>query len=140
MTTSAPETLNAVAMLAFDPATRRWRDVPGTGELARALIKAGAPVDGLPEDRETPLITAASYGDAEVARVLIEAGADLQATAAPDAGGVPGGTALLHAAVFGNTSVVDLLVGAGAQVPDLVLAAAAGDLSDWAVDDAPSEE
>jgi len=46
-------------------------------------------------------MTAASYGDAEVARVLVEAGADLAATASPDAGAVPGGTALRHAAVFG---------------------------------------
>lgn len=45
-----------------------------------------------PATAETPLITAASYGDADVARILIEAGADLEATAAPTAGGVPGGT------------------------------------------------
>jgi ankyrin repeat protein len=75
------------------------RRVPGA--VAGALLAAGAPVDGPPGDRETPLITAASYGDAELARVLIEAGADLEATAAPNAGGVPGGTALEHAAVFG---------------------------------------
>jgi ankyrin repeat protein len=66
------------------------------------LIAAGAPVEGYPDDKETPLITAASYGDAEVAKVLIEAGADLEARAAPDAGGVPGATALGHAAVFGR--------------------------------------
>ena len=49
-------------------------------------------MDGEPGDRETPLITAASYGDADVARELIAAGADLDAVAAPNAGGVPGGT------------------------------------------------
>ena len=53
----------------------------GHGALARALLRAGAPVDGEPGDRETPLITAASYGDAAVARVLIEEGADLEARA-----------------------------------------------------------
>jgi len=42
-------------------------------------------------------MTAASYGDAEVARVLIEAGAQLDLTTSATAGGVPGGTALLHA-------------------------------------------
>ena len=31
------------------------------------LLAAGAPVDGEPDAQETPLITAASYGDAEVA-------------------------------------------------------------------------
>jgi len=71
--------LGYVAMMRFDTTEGRWRDVPGSGALARALLDAGAPVDGDPNDPETPLITAASYGDAEVARVLVEAGADLNA-------------------------------------------------------------
>lgn len=131
--------LNYVAMLRYDSARGIWREVPGTGEMARALLAAGAPVDGKPGDRETPLMTAASYGDAEVAQALIEAGANLEATASADAGGVPGGTALLHAAVFGMTDVLDLLVAAGARIPDLVLAAAAGDLTGWSVTDAPPQ-
>jgi ankyrin repeat protein len=121
--------LNYVAMLRFDTSTKIWREVPGTARLALALLAAGAPVNGHPGEPETPLITAASYGDADVARVLIEAGADVEAAAAPDAGGIPGGTALLHAAVFGNTAVLDVLVTAGARVPDLVQAAAVGDLT-----------
>ncbi|AIY18856.1 ankyrin repeat domain-containing protein [Pimelobacter simplex] len=116
--------LGYVAMLRYDAVRGEWRDVAGTGALARALLSAGAPVDGAPGDPETPLITAASYGDAEVAQVLVEAGADLAATAAPDAGGVPGGTALRHAAVFEMTAVADVLVAAGAT--DLVHAAATG--------------
>ena len=119
--------LGYVAMLRYDTARGRWRDVPGTGALAQALLDAGAPVDGDPTDSETPLMTAASYGDAEVARVLVQAGADLSATAAADAGGVPGGTALRHAAVFGMADVADVLLAAGAT--DLVQAAAAGDVS-----------
>jgi uncharacterized protein len=67
-------------------------ELPGTGAIARALIEAGAPVNGRPGDQETPLITAASYGDAEVAQVLIDAGADIEAVSAPDSGGVPSGT------------------------------------------------
>jgi ankyrin repeat protein len=124
--------LNYMAMLRFD--SRRLglpRDLPGTGAMTKALLDAGATVDGEPADRETPLITAASYGDAEVARVLIEAGADLEATAASDAGGVPGGTPLLHAAVFGMTDVVDLLLASGAQVDSLEMAAAVGDVDGW---------
>jgi hypothetical protein len=74
---------------------------------------AGAPVNGRPGDTETPLITTPSYGDAEVAQVLINAGADIDAISAPDSGGVPSGTALQHAAVFGMTEVVDVLVAAG---------------------------
>jgi ankyrin repeat protein len=109
----------------------------GTAAVARALVEAGAPVNGEPGEKETPLITAASYGDAEVARVLIEAGADLDARAAPDAGGVPGGTALLHAAVFGMTEVLDVLVAAGARVQSLEEAAAAGDVGGWLDGDSP---
>jgi ankyrin repeat protein len=123
--------LSYVAMLRLDTSTGTWRDVPGTAALAQALLDAGAPVDGNPGESETPLMTAASYGDAAVARVLVAAGADLEAHAAPHAGGVPGGTALLHAAVFGMTDVLDVLAAAGAHVPDGVQAAAVGTLTGW---------
>jgi uncharacterized protein len=124
--------LNYIAMIGFDAHRLGLpRELPGTGAIARTLVAAGAPVDGEVGERETPLMTAASYGDAEVARVLTEIGADLDATAAPDAGGVPGGSALLHAAVFGMTEVLDLLVAAGARVRGIEEAAAAGDLTGW---------
>jgi hypothetical protein len=106
-------------------------ELPGTGAIARALIDAGAPVNGHPGDRETPLITAASYGDADVARVLIEAGADIDAVSAPNSGGAPSSTALGHAAVYGMTGVVDVLVAAGARIASLEMAAAAGDITGW---------
>jgi hypothetical protein len=96
-----PYPLSYVAMLRYDTSRGEWRNLSGTGALAQALLDSGALVDGRPGDIETPLITAASYGDAEVARVLIEAGAEVEVPATPEAGGVPGGTALLHAAVFG---------------------------------------
>jgi ankyrin repeat protein len=128
--------LNYIAMLRFDADRLRLEgDLPGTGDVARALLAAGAPVDGRPDDPETPLITAASYGDAEVARVLIEAGADIDALAADDSGGVPGGSALLHAAVFGMTAVVDVLVAAGARIRGIEEAAAAGDIDGWLTPD-----
>jgi uncharacterized protein len=121
-----------MAMLRFDSGRLGLPgELPGTGAIAKALIEAGAPVDGYPGDPETPLITTASYGDAEVARVLIEAGADIEAVSAPDSGGVPSGTALEHAAVFGMTEVVDVLVAAGAKKHSLEQAAAAGDLTGW---------
>ncbi len=129
--------LNYIAMIGFDherlglPA-----DLPGTGRVAAALIDAGAPADGLPGDFETPLITAASYGDAEIAQVLIDAGADIEARAT-DAGAVPGGTALMHAAVFGMTEVLDLLVKAGAQPHGIESAAAIGDITGWLTPDTP---
>ncbi len=123
--------LGYLAMLRYDTSRGVWRNVSGTGEVARALIAAGALVDGEDGDPETPLITAASYGDAEVARVLVDAGASLEARSSEDAGGVPGGTALLHAAVFAMTDVVDVLVAAGAQVHGIEEAAATGDVDGW---------
>ena len=124
--------LGYMAMLRFDHDRLGLpRELPGTGAIARALIDAGAPVHGRPGDKETPLITAASYGDAEVAKVLIDAGADIDAISAPDSGGVPSGTALDHAAVFGMTEVVDVLVAAGARISSLEMAAAAGDITGW---------
>ncbi|WP_367128890.1 ankyrin repeat domain-containing protein [Saccharothrix sp. HUAS TT1] len=126
------DVLGYLAMLRLDH--RRLglpRDLPGVGAVARALIAAGAPVDGHPGAKETPLITAASCGDTTVAAVLIEAGADVEAVSAPDSGGVPGSTALVHAAVFGMTGVLDLLVAAGARVDSLEMAAAAGDVDAW---------
>jgi len=70
-------------------------------------VDAGAPVDGLPGETETPLMTAASYGGVDLASVLIDAGINLEARASTEAGGVPGRTALMHAAVFGMTDVLD---------------------------------
>jgi uncharacterized protein len=134
------EPLGFIAMLRFDHERLGLpRGLSDTGEVARALIETGAPVNGHPGTPETPLITAASYGDAEVAQVLIGAGADLEVRAAPDAGGVPGGTALLHAAVFGMTTVLDLLVQAGAGVHGLEEAAAAGDVTGWLTPTSPLE-
>jgi ankyrin repeat protein len=124
-----PSPLSYLALLRYDTHSGRWRDMPGTGLVGRILIAAGAPVDGLPGDPETPLMTAASYGDAELAQVLVDAGADLTATAAGDSGGAPGGTALRHAAIFGMADVARVLVAAGAT--DLIAAAAAGFLDDW---------
>ncbi len=129
--------LGYVAMLRYDTSRDAWRDVPGTEAVARVLLSRGALADGAPGELETPLITAASYGDAGVARVLIEAGADIEATASPDSGGVPGGNALLHAAVFGMTDVVDVLVAAGARIQSIEVAAAAGDVAGWLEGAAP---
>lgn len=127
--------LGYVAMLRFDAQRRRQRVPINTGAMARALLDAGAPVDGAPDDLETPLITASSYGDAGVARVLLQAGAALEAT-----GPATGGTALHHAAVFGMTDVLDLLAEAGARIASLPEAAAVGDVSGWLTAESPLDD
>lgn len=133
------EPVGYLAMLRFDARRLGLRpDLTGTDAMVQALLDAGAPVNGEPGAPETPLITAASYGDAEVAQVLVNAGADLEARAAATAGGVPGGTALRHAAVFGMTHVVDILVAAGARIGGIDEAAAAGDLGRF-LDSQPRE-
>lgn len=133
--------LTYMAMLRFDADRLGLAGaLEGTGEMARVLLAAGAPVNGKPGDRETPLMTAASYGDADIARVLIDGGADLDALAAPDAGGVPGGSALLHTAVFGMTEVLDALVDAGARIRSLTEAAATGDITGWPLAATDEEE
>ncbi len=50
--------LGYVAMLRYDTLRGVWRDVPGTGEMARALLEAGAPVEGDPADLEAVSIPA----------------------------------------------------------------------------------
>lgn len=132
--------LGYLTMLRYDTVHGVWRDVPGTGPVAEVLLRSGAPLEGARGDRETPLMTAASYGDVEVARVLVAAGAELDPRAAADAGGVPGGTALLHAAVFGMTDIVDLLARAGAHVDGLIEAAAVGDIPRRLTPDTSNEE
>lgn len=125
------DVLGYLAMVRFHRRRLGLPDQLDTGAMAAALIAAGAPVDGRPDDRETPLITAASYGDAEVARVLVDAGADVNAVSTPDSGGVPSGSALQHAAVYGMTGVLDVLVEAGVRITSLEMAAAAGDIDRW---------
>jgi uncharacterized protein len=97
------------------------------GDLTRVLLTHGASTAG---EGEPPLITAASHGEPEMVRVLIDAGADLEATgyAAPGSR-----TALAHAVHYGIVSAVDILVEAGAVVHDLVEAAGVGDIDVFAL-------
>ena len=97
-----------------------------TGELARALLEAGADKDDEAKNG-SPLICAASHGDADVVRVLLDAGADVELTDNPPE------TALRLAAAFGQPEVVDLLIAAGARPRSVIEAAGSGDLSGWEV-------
>jgi ankyrin repeat protein len=95
---------------------------PHGPQIAQLLIDTGAEVDARGADGtgETPLHWAASSDDADVARVLIDAGADIEA---PD-GSI--GTPLDNAIGYGCWNVARLLVARGAKVDKLWHAAALG--------------
>ena len=97
------------------------------------LLAAGGAADGPANAAEPPLVTAASYGEVDMAQALIAAGADLEAPGFA----VPGGTALTHAVEFGNTEVVDVLAAAGAVVHDIAEAAGGGNLDAYALSEVP---
>ena len=98
---------------------------PHGPEVTAMLIAAGAdpsaPVEGS-WHAETPLHWAASSDDVEVARALIDGGADIEATGASIAGGTP----LDDAVGYGCWQVARLLVERGARVDQLWHAAALG--------------
>src|SRR5262245_3016052 len=83
-----------------------YADHDRTGDLARALIDVGADKDDETKNG-SPLICAASHGDAAVVRTLLDAGADVELTDSPPE------TALRLAAAFGHPEVVDMLIAAG---------------------------
>ena len=78
---------------------------------ALELLERGADVNLRNGIQETPLICAAFAGDIEVARVLVESGADVNAQSLPTRS-----TALLWAAQKGSADMVRLLLEAGADV------------------------
>ena len=98
---------------------------PHGPEVVAMLIAAGAdpnaPVEGS-WHTETPLHWAASSDDVEVARALIDGGADIEAPGASIAGGTP----LDDAVGYGCWQVARLLVERGARVDRLWHAAALG--------------
>jgi hypothetical protein len=98
---------------------------PHGPEVAAMLIDAGADPSPHVEGSwhsETPLHWAASSDDVDVARALIDGGADIEATGASIAGGAP----LDDAVGYGCWQVARLLVERGARVDRLWQAAALG--------------
>ncbi len=69
-------------------------------------------MDARDGDGGTPLLNAVISGQAEMAALLLDKGADREARDT----GEPGGTPLYHAASWGRTAVVELLVARGADV------------------------
>jgi ankyrin repeat protein len=98
---------------------------PGGPEVVAVLIAAGADPSAAVEGSwhaETPLHWAASSDDVEVARALIDGGADIEATGAS----IGGGTPLDDAVGYGCWRVARLLVRSGARVDRLWHATALG--------------
>jgi uncharacterized protein len=93
-------------------------------QIARLLLEAGAPVDGLPESGESPLHGAVSLGELSVAEVLIDFGANMEKRASYP--GIPDGTPLDFAVHFGMVDIIDLLVAKGANIHSSRMAAGAG--------------
>lgn len=80
----------------------------GDVESTRLLLRAGASVDEPAADGSTPLVLAAFSGHGEVARALLDGGADANAAAA-------GYTALHAAALRADLATVDALLARGAD-------------------------
>ena len=78
-------------------------------QLAETLLKHGTEINGS-KDSETPLIGAASLGAPNVAKVLLNAGADIHATS------VHGSTALHWSCYLGLPEIVEELIQRGADV------------------------
>jgi ankyrin repeat protein len=95
---------------------------PNGPAVAQLLLQAGADPDARTDGkrRETPLHWAASSDDLDVAEVLIDAGADIEAAD----GSI--GTPLANAVGYGCWQVARRLVERGAAVPTLWQAAALG--------------
>ena len=105
-----------------------YADHEHTGELAEALMQAGADKDDETKNG-SPLICAASHGDAAVVRALLDAGADVELFDAD----APSDTALRVAATYGFPEIVDELIAAGATINSVIEAAGAGDLTGWSI-------
>jgi ankyrin repeat protein len=84
-----------------------WLTNGREGEIAKLLLAHGADIDGT-RGRESPLIAAASLGAGRVAKVLADAGANLEATS------IFGARALHWAAWTGALATVEMLLARGA--------------------------
>jgi ankyrin repeat protein len=106
-----------------------------TGELAQALMEAGADKDD-ETGNGAPLFCAASHGDIDVVRALLRAGAEVGLTHAD----APSETALRAAVAYGWPQIVDLLIEHDAQPASVMEAAGAGDVSGYGLSGLTKQE
>ena len=102
--------LAAATSMTFDPelidAVRR-----GDVDAVRSLVRQGLDVNGAQGDGLTPLHLAATNGGAEIAEILVYAGANLEARTRNGAH-----TPLHVASRGGHSGVIEILLGAGADL------------------------
>jgi len=105
--------LITTAMLAAASGDTRVADLAMQGDRngVRALLKDGADVNAAQGDGMTALHWAARRGDAELAKMLVYAGANVKATTR-----LGGYTPLYLAGEGGHTAAIDVLLQAGADV------------------------
>ncbi len=92
--------------------------IEGHSDVVEVLLKRGANANERNAFGDTALIAAASQGDVETVKHLINAGADVNVVSfnAGDSNLLRGATALKAAAAFGHTDIVEVLIEAGAKV------------------------
>ena len=94
----------------------------GNAQYAQRLIELGADVNLSPENNLTPLHAAVGYNHIEVARILLDNGADVNAaTAFPSVSQYTwsphfGETALHLAVLFCGSEMIQMLLESGAQI------------------------
>ncbi|MCU1438913.1 MAG: Ankyrin, partial [Naasia sp.] len=97
----------------------------GHGEMATALIAAGANVNQVSQQGTTALLGAAGSGNVAIVQMLLQAGATVENRAESD-----GVNALMVAAMAGHTAVVQALLAANARL-DITLEDDQPTLNGW---------
>ena len=107
----------------------------GNMSTVKLLLDQGAEVNATNANGATALMAAVSAEDAEMAKFLIERGADVNAKPNMDGNGFlwgGGRTPLMWAAFRGNEGLVRLLLAHGAKVNDFTLSGSALTMAGWA--------
>lgn len=105
----APSDRDTSGRSALEYAVNASRDRPEPTAVVQTLVDHGVDLNGVTMAFGGPLFTAASYGEAEVVKILVAAGANA------DQQDHRGYTALFHAALAGKAETVEALLALGAD-------------------------